>query len=93
MSFEPLPPAEQATHMPLEVNEIFITSNIEELTQNYDALHDLLTEQINDDIKTITRKYVTPQHSSNTTKLNDPAGINTRKSNNTTKRMTYFAKT
>ena len=29
MPFEPLPPVETATHMPLEVNEAFIASNIE----------------------------------------------------------------
>ena len=41
--FEPLPPVEQTTPMPLEVNEIFIAPNIEKHTQNYEALHDLPT--------------------------------------------------
>ena len=42
---EPLPLVEPMTHTPLEVNKIFIASNIEKLTQNYDALHELPTEQ------------------------------------------------
>ena len=33
------------THTPLQVNEIFIAPNIEKLTQNDDALHDLPTAQ------------------------------------------------
>ena len=44
--FEPLPPVEQVIHMTIEVNEIFIESDIEKLKQKYDALHDLLTAQI-----------------------------------------------
>ena len=43
--FEPLPPVEQGTHMPIEVNEIFIAPNIEKLVQNYNELHDLSTAQ------------------------------------------------
>ena len=43
--FEPLPPVEPATHMSIEVNEIFITPNIEKWTQNFNALHDLPTTQ------------------------------------------------
>ena len=43
--FEPLPPVKQVTHMPIEVNEIFIAPNIEKFTQNYNALHDLPTAQ------------------------------------------------
>ena len=35
--FEPLPPAEQSTHIPIEVQEIFITPDIENLVQNYDT--------------------------------------------------------
>ena len=34
--FEPLPLVEQATHIPIEVPEIFIKPYIENLTQNYD---------------------------------------------------------
>ena len=45
LPFEPLPPVEQATHMPIQVNEIFIAPDIEKLTTNYDALHDLPTVQ------------------------------------------------
>ena len=44
--FEPLPPVEQVTHMPIEVNYIFIAPNIEKVTQNYNALHDLPTVQM-----------------------------------------------
>ena len=43
--FELLPPVEPATHTPLEVNEIFIASNIEKLTQNYDAIYNLPTAE------------------------------------------------
>ena len=32
--------------MPIEVNEMFITPDIEKLMQNYDALHDLATGQM-----------------------------------------------
>ena len=35
--FEPLPHVEPVTHIPLEVNEIVITPDIEKLTQNYDT--------------------------------------------------------
>ena len=44
--FKPLSPVKQSTHMPIEVIEIFIALDIEKLTQNYDALHDLLTAQM-----------------------------------------------
>ena len=40
-TFQPLPPYEPATYMPLEVNEIFTAPNIEKLMQNYNALHDI----------------------------------------------------
>ena len=43
--FEPLPPVEPVTQMPLEVNEAFISPNNEKLTQKYDALSDLPTSQ------------------------------------------------
>ena len=33
--------------VPIKVNEIFIAPNIEELTQNYQTLHDLLTAETN----------------------------------------------
>ena len=36
--FDPLPPVEQSTHIPIEVNKIFIKPNIENLTQNYNTL-------------------------------------------------------
>ena len=39
--FEPLPPVEQVTHMPIQVNGILIAPDIEKLATNYDALHDL----------------------------------------------------
>ena len=42
--FEPLLPVEQVTHTPLEVNEAFITPDIERLVQAYDNLHDPSTE-------------------------------------------------
>ena len=38
------------THTPLEVNEIFIAPNVEKITHNYDALHDLLITQT-DEVK------------------------------------------
>ena len=38
-------PFEPMTHTPLEINEDFIASNIENLVQNYEALHDLPTAQ------------------------------------------------
>ena len=44
--FEPLPPVESLAHAPLEVNEVFITPDVEKLVQNYDALHDLSIVQI-----------------------------------------------
>ena len=40
-----MPPVEPATHMPKEGKEILIASNIENLIQNYDTLHDLPTTQ------------------------------------------------
>ena len=43
--FEPLPPVEQATCTPIQVNEIFIAPDIEKLATNYDQLHDLPTVQ------------------------------------------------
>ena len=43
--FEPLPPVEQETHMPVQVNEIFVTPEIEKQATSYDALHDLPTVQ------------------------------------------------
>ena len=51
MSFEPLPPVEPTTHMPLEMNEVFIAPNIEKLMQTYDTLHDLPTGLTKDDIR------------------------------------------
>ena len=45
LPFEPLPPVEQVIYMPLEVNDICIEPDIENLTQNYNALHDLSTAQ------------------------------------------------
>ena len=38
-------PVVQATHTPIQVNEIFITIDIEKLATNYDALYDLPTVQ------------------------------------------------
>ena len=49
--FEPLPPYKPVTHTPLEVNEAFITPDIERLMQAYDMLHDSPTVQTGDDIK------------------------------------------
>ena len=49
--FEPLPPVQPVTHMPLDVNEVFIAPNIEKLMQNYAALHDLSIAQTNDETK------------------------------------------
>ena len=50
--FEPLIPDKAATHMLLEVNEVFIVPIIgKKLMQTYDTLHDLPTGQANDDIK------------------------------------------
>ena len=43
--FEPLPPVEQMTCMPIEVNEIFIAPDIEKLAKNYDTLHNVSTVQ------------------------------------------------
>ena len=56
--FEPLPPVEPVTHIPLKVNEIFIAPNIEKHVQNYDALHDLPTAQT-DEAK-LSLKNVSP---------------------------------
>ena len=44
--FEPLPPVKQVTHMPVQVNKIFITPYTEKLAKNYDALHDSPTVEI-----------------------------------------------
>ena len=41
--FEPLPPLDQVTHIPIQVDEIFVTPDIEKLATNYDALHALPT--------------------------------------------------
>ena len=49
--FEPLCPVEPVTHTPLEVNEAFITPDIERLTQAYITLHNSPTAQTGDDIK------------------------------------------
>ena len=38
--------------MPIEVNESFITPNVEKLMQNYNALHDLPTVQLDECYKT-----------------------------------------
>ena len=43
--FKPLLPGEPTAHMPLEVNEVFIESNIEKFMQNYNAVHDMPTAQ------------------------------------------------
>ena len=43
--FNPLPPVEQSTHTPIEVNEVFIAPDIENLMQNYDMLKTLLVIQ------------------------------------------------
>ena len=37
LPFEPLPPVEPVAHTQLEVNEVFIASNIEKLIQTYNA--------------------------------------------------------
>ena len=39
--FEPIPPVEQSTHMPIEVQESFIKPNIENITQNYNTQNTL----------------------------------------------------
>ena len=44
--FESLPPVEQVTHMPKEVNGIFIAPDIEKVMENYDTLHGLPTAQM-----------------------------------------------
>ena len=49
--FVPKPPVEPVTHMPLEVNEIFIAPDIERLAQTYDTLHDLHIAQTKDDVQ------------------------------------------
>ena len=51
MPFDPLPPVEPATHMPLEMNEVFIALNNQKLIHTYDTLHKLPTGQTNDSIK------------------------------------------
>ena len=51
MPFEPLTPAEPATHMLLEVNEVFIPPNIAKCVHTYATLHVLPTGQTNDDMK------------------------------------------
>ena len=38
--FEPLPPVEPVMRMPLEVNEVFIASDIGRLAKTYHKLHD-----------------------------------------------------
>ena len=38
--FEPIPPVEPVTCTPIEVNEVFITPDIEGLAQMYDTLHE-----------------------------------------------------
>ena len=35
LPFEPLPPLEQTTHMPIQVNEIFVAPDIEKLVTHY----------------------------------------------------------
>ena len=44
-SFQPLPPVEQSTHTPIEVQEIFITPNIENLAENYNIQNTLPVTQ------------------------------------------------
>ena len=44
--FEPLPPSEQVTHIPIEVNEIVTEPDIEKLAKMYDALGNLPTVQM-----------------------------------------------
>ena len=39
--FKPLPPVEQATHIPVEVHKIFMKPDIENLTPNYDTQNNL----------------------------------------------------
>ena len=41
--FEPLPTVEPTTHMPLEMNEVFIAFYVEKLVLTYDALHHIPT--------------------------------------------------
>ena len=40
-----MPPVEQVTHMPIQINENFIAPDIEKLETNYDTLYDLPTVQ------------------------------------------------
>ena len=44
--FKSLPPVEEATHMPIDINEIFNEPDIEKCMQNYNALHDLPSVQM-----------------------------------------------
>ena len=57
---EPLPPVEQATHMPIQVNEIFIAPDIEILAENYVVLHDLPTLQM--DTANLSVENISPTH-------------------------------
>ena len=44
-TFEPLPPVKQSTHTPIEIHEMFFKPNIENLTQNDNALKTLPVTQ------------------------------------------------
>ena len=58
---EPLPSVEPVTHMPLDMNEVFIAPDIKRLMQTYNKLHDSPTEQTNDDIKLSLEKKLFQQ--------------------------------
>ena len=49
--FEPISPVEPVMDTPLEVNEAFISPDIESIVQTYDTLHDSPTAQTGDDVK------------------------------------------
>ena len=82
--FEPLPPVEPATCMPLEMNEVFIVPNVEKLAQTYDTLHNVPTGQTNEYVK-LSLENALHTDIPPLEYFNVPARINIRKSNTTTK--------
>ena len=76
-SFEPLPPVEQVTYMPIEVNEIFIVPDIEKLTQKYDTLHDV-TNCTDRGSQIILRKSITCRYPTFRRKFNVHTRIKSR---------------
>ena len=81
--FEPLPPVEQSTHIPTEVQEIFIKPNIENLMLNYDTQNTLPVTQPGG--SKLSLDNASPEDIPQLEQNNVPTRVDPRKNNPTTK--------